>query len=149
MSLPKFKFESTYDDSPKAAIIQTGIVNPFIDGSGALCRLFDYKNGCESLFIGKMIQKTVIDGNEEGVEAAAVTAIMVVAESGQVMVDLDDPILMILDHKFQFFIYDKSEDQVLFEGRLGQCHPRNVAGVASLDDFGGLKSIHDGHAHIN
>eukprot|EP00571_Detonula_confervacea_P011578 CAMPEP_0172306950 /NCGR_PEP_ID=MMETSP1058-20130122/7910_1 /TAXON_ID=83371 /ORGANISM="Detonula confervacea, Strain CCMP 353" /LENGTH=276 /DNA_ID=CAMNT_0013019001 /DNA_START=21 /DNA_END=851 /DNA_ORIENTATION=+ len=115
LSIPKFKFESTYDDSLKTAIIQTGIVAPFSGGS--LCGLFEGEDGCESLFIDKVIQKTVIDVNEIGVEAAAVTAIKVSRKF--VERHTGDPILMILDHSFQFFIYDKSEDLVLFEGRLG------------------------------
>jgi hypothetical protein len=70
------------------------------------------------LFIDKVIQKTVIDVNEKGVEAAAVTAIMVgVTSAGPP--ETNDPVLMILDHPFQFFIYDKTEELVLFEGRVG------------------------------
>ncbi len=32
----------------------------------------------------------------------------------------NDPVSMIYNHPFQFFIYDKSEDLVLFEGRVGE-----------------------------
>mmetsp|Transcript_1315 Transcript_1315/g.2562 ORF Transcript_1315/g.2562 Transcript_1315/m.2562 type:complete len:665 (+) Transcript_1315:191-2185(+) len=128
LSLPKFKFESEYDDSLKAALIQTGIVAPFSGGS--LCGLFE-ANSC-ALFVDKVIQRTVIDVNEEGVEAAAVTAIMV--DESAPPEDTNDPILMILDHPFRFFIYDKSEDLVLFEGRLGAPGiPETEPGVALLD----------------
>lgn len=118
LSVPKFKFESEYADTLKDALIDIGIVDPFEEGTGALCGLFEDKEGCEKIVIDKVIQKTVIDVNEKGVEAAAVTAVM----AGITSVgpgDFDDPILMILDHPFQFFIYDKSEKLVLFEGRLG------------------------------
>eukprot|EP00579_Thalassiosira_antarctica_P017117 CAMPEP_0201945886 /NCGR_PEP_ID=MMETSP0903-20130614/54133_1 /ASSEMBLY_ACC=CAM_ASM_000552 /TAXON_ID=420261 /ORGANISM="Thalassiosira antarctica, Strain CCMP982" /LENGTH=540 /DNA_ID=CAMNT_0048488967 /DNA_START=521 /DNA_END=2139 /DNA_ORIENTATION=- len=128
LSVPKFKFESQYDDILKTAIIQTGIVAPFSGGS--LCGLFE-ANGCGSLFIDKVIQKTVIDVNEEGVEAAAVTAAMAMPTS----LGPDDPnvpILMILDHPFQFFIYDHDEELVLFEGRLG-APELPESGVALLD----------------
>ncbi|KAL3822074.1 hypothetical protein ACHAXA_000142 [Cyclostephanos tholiformis] len=119
LSLPKFKFESTYDDI-KSALIQLGIVAPFTEGSGALCGMFDNISDCESLVIDDVIQKTVIDVNEKGVEAAAVTAVMVSLTS----MEPDeppppDPILMILDHPFQFFVYDKEQELMLFEGRLG------------------------------
>ena len=115
LSLPKFKFESEYDDTLKSTLIQLGIVDPFM--GGALCGIFKNDIGCEALIIDKVIQKTVIDVNEEGVEAAAVTAIMMVESSGEI--NPAEPVLMILDHPFQFFIYDKSEDLVLFEGRVG------------------------------
>ncbi len=56
----------------------------------------------------------------EGVEAAAVTAVMAVATSiGPTEPPPPDPVLMILDHPFQFFIYDKEQGLMLFEGRLG------------------------------
>jgi len=113
LSIPKFKFESTYDDSLKAAIIQTGIIAPFSGGS--LCGLFEEDDGCESLFVGKVIQKTLIDVHEIGVEAAAVTAILI----GRSAPLLEDPVSMMCDHPFQFFIYDKTEELVFFEGRLG------------------------------
>jgi serpin B len=116
LSLPKFKFESTYDDGLQEALMQLGIVAPFTAGSGALCGIFDEASyDCTDLIIDKIIQKTVIDVNEEGVEAAAVTAVMV----GVTSAPIEDPILMVLDHPFQFFIYNRDEQLMLFEGRLG------------------------------
>lgn len=119
LSLPKFKFESTYDDI-KSALSQLGIVAPFTAGSGALCGMFENIPDCGNLVIDDVIQKTVIDVNEKGVEAAAVTAVLV----GKTSADPaepppPDPVLMILDHPFQFFIYDKEQGLMLFEGRLG------------------------------
>jgi len=113
LSVPKFKFESTYDDGLKSAIMQTGIVAPFSGGS--LCGIFEDKKSCDTLFIGKIIQKTVIDVHEVGIEAAAVTAIML----GRSAPQFRDPVSMVCDHPFQFFIYDGGEDLVLFEGRVG------------------------------
>jgi len=116
LALPKFKFESTYDDGLKDALMQLGIVSPFTAGSDGLCGIFDEaSDDCTNLVIDKVIQKTVIDVNEEGVEAAAVTAVMV----GLTAAPVDDPILMVLDHPFQFFIYNRDEELMLFEGRLG------------------------------
>ena len=92
--------------------------------------------GCLNLFgycgpfIDKVIQKTVIDVNEEGVEAAAVTAIFI-SESSAAL-DPPDPILMMMDHPFQFFIYDSSEDLVLFEGRLGMPEVPATAPLLSM-----------------
>jgi len=119
LSLPKFRFESQYDDSLKESLMKTGITDPFIGGTGALCSMFENTEGCDKLIIDKIVQKTVIDVNEKGVEAAAVTAAMVVPTSiGPT--DENAPVLMTLDHPFQFFIYDKKRDLMLFEGRLGE-----------------------------
>lgn len=73
LSLPKFRFETKYEDELKDALFLLGIVAPFTEGSGALCGIIEDTEGCENLIIDKVIQKTVIDVNEEGVEAAAVT----------------------------------------------------------------------------
>jgi len=116
LSLPKFKFESKYEDELKDALFQLGIVAPFTEGSGALCGIFEDTEGCENLIIDKVIQKTVIDVNEEGVEAAAVT--MVGVSLTPVGPPPEDPILMMLNHPFQFFIYDKDEELMLFEGQV-------------------------------
>ena len=129
LSLPKFKFESKYEDALKKALQTIGVVAPF---TGDLCGLYGY---CGP-YIDKVIQKTVIDVNEKGVEAAAVTAIMVLESAGP----SEDPTLMVLDHPFQFFIYDKEENLVLFEGRLGapDVPEGSVASLQSMhseDDF--------------
>mmetsp|Transcript_6346 Transcript_6346/g.13979 ORF Transcript_6346/g.13979 Transcript_6346/m.13979 type:complete len:530 (-) Transcript_6346:2192-3781(-) len=114
LSIPKFKFESTYNDNLKRALIQSGIVAPFQGGS--FCGLFQNDVGCASLFVDEVIQKTVIDVNELGVEAAAATTIML-GRSAEF--NLPDPIVMMCNHPFQFFIYDEMEGLVLFEGRVG------------------------------
>ncbi|KAL7525277.1 hypothetical protein ACHAXR_000928, partial [Thalassiosira sp. AJA248-18] len=131
LSVPKFKFESKYDDSLKEGLIQMGIEAPFTEGSKALCGLFEDGYPCEQLVISEVVQKTIMDVNEEGVEAAAVTMIGISLTSTG---PSGDPIIMVLDHPFQFFIYDKSEDLVLFEGRLGAPEvPETDPEVALLD----------------
>jgi len=115
LSLPKFKFESTYDDTLKSALLQTGIAAPFAGGS--LCNIFQDAKYCDSLYVDKVIQKTVIDVHEIGIEAAAVTAIML-GRSAPVF--SEEPVLMMCDRPFQFFVYDEVEGLVLFEGRVGE-----------------------------
>eukprot|EP01083_Nonionella_stella_P008676 25071_1 len=57
----------------------------------------------------------------------------IVAESAPAT-DLNAPVLMMLDHPFQFFIYDKTEDLVLFEGRVGAPEvPKAEPAVPLLD----------------
>eukprot|EP01083_Nonionella_stella_P288213 980844_1 len=118
LSLPKFKFESTYSDNLKSALVSAGIIAPFTKGSGALCGMFKPDTNCDQLIIDQVVQKTVIDVNEKGVEATAATMVGVgLTSAGDP--DANDPIIVLLDHQFQFFIYDESEDLMLFEGRLG------------------------------
>jgi serpin B len=74
VGLPKFHIELTYEESLTKSLKDIGIVEPF---SGGLCV---YENDCSST-IDIVIQKTVIDIDEDGVEAAAVTAIGVTGAS--------------------------------------------------------------------
>ena len=54
LSVPKFKFESKYEDDLKDALIQTGIESPFSFGTGALCGLLTKESvGCNKLKIDK------------------------------------------------------------------------------------------------
>ena len=119
LALPKFKFSSEYSDRLKDAVKQAGIVAPFSGGS--LCNLFHDDEACISLFIDEIIQKAAIDVNEEGVEAAAATSISV-GRSALPTYE-SEPVLMLCDHPFQFFIFHASEELVLFEGRVGMPDP--------------------------
>eukprot|EP00984_Skeletonema_dohrnii_P003091 scaffold1036_cov135-Skeletonema_dohrnii-CCMP3373.AAC.1 len=129
LALPKFKFESMYDDNLKEALQDIGIVSPFEAGTQSLCNIFAAETyPCDQLFISRVLQKTVVDVNEEGVEAAAVTALFISKTSFEPY-DEEEPVLMMMDHPFQFIIYDEDEDLVLFEGRLGE--PEILDGVES------------------
>ena len=61
--------------------------------------------------------------NEDGVEAAAVTVIVLVPSSASVgPEEPPEVVLFLADHPFQFFIIyetNNDEDLVLFEGRVG------------------------------
>jgi serpin B len=108
LALPKFKFKSEYSDALKLSLVHSlGLTAPF---EGGLCIFGD---DCTS-FISDVIQKTSIDVNEYGVEAAAVTAIISVTSAPPT-----SSVLFKADHPFQFFIYDANEELVLFEGRVG------------------------------
>lgn len=131
LALPKFRFESEYDANLKAALMALGVESPFVGGTNSLCAMLqDYD--CAKLIITKVIQKTVIDVNEKGVEAAAVTAVGVGLTA---MPAPETPVLMQMDHPFQFFIYDGAEELMLFEGRLGAPDvPEEQPSTPLLDD---------------
>ena len=112
LSLPKFNFESKYKNDLMEALSALGLNALFTGSSKSLCGL-DFS----CLSISSVIQKTSIAVDEKGVEAAATTAVTMMGGSGRP--PTDPPILMKLDHPFQFFIYNEKEKLTLFEGRLG------------------------------
>ncbi len=64
--------------------------------------------------ISKVKQKTFIDVNEEGTEAAAVTSVEMVTESGSV----DESFNMEVNRPFFFTITDDETDTILFMGAI-------------------------------
>lgn len=69
----------------------------------------------ESLFVSEVKQKSYVDVNEEGTEAAAVTTVMVVAKS----IGRGEPVIpfeMIVDRPFVFVIEDSQTKSILFMG---------------------------------
>ena len=67
------------------------------------------------MFVSKAIQKCVVEVNEEGSEAAAVTAILV----GRTAVARpSEPIVIRVDKPFLFAIYDVKSQSILFEGKI-------------------------------
>jgi len=71
--------------------------------------------GKESLWIAEVVHKAFVDVNEEGTEAAAATAIVMMAGEGMSM---DEPPVFRADHPFLFLIRDKKSGCILFMGRL-------------------------------
>jgi hypothetical protein len=124
IALPRFRFESEYSDSLKAALQTIGLQAPF---EGELCVL---EGSCEAN-VDFVIQKTVIDVHEKGVEAAAVTAIGV-SETSSAVTD-NQAYLFQCDHPFQIFVYDVNENAVLFEGRVGDPGISENAGPAPFE----------------
>jgi serpin B len=113
VAIPQFRLESEYEgDDLKGALIDIGLVEPFL---GGLCV---FEGDC-SVSISQIIHKTVIQVDENGVEAAAVTAITVPTSSNTPPSAPPDPILFLADHPFQYVIFDEDTGTVLFEGICG------------------------------
>jgi serpin B len=68
------------------------------------------------LFIDKVLQEAFVNVDEDGTEAAAVTAVLMRAVSA--MVYRDEPIPFHVDHPFLYLIRDKNTGAVLFIGRV-------------------------------
>lgn len=109
LSLPKFKFE--YNKQLNEDLIGMGMGIAF-DPDGAD---FSKINPEEQLFISFVKHKTFIDVNEEGTEAAAVTAV------GMEIVSIgNDPVpyFFTVDRPFVFAIKEKDTQAVLFLGKV-------------------------------
>ena len=70
--------------------------------------------GEKGLYISDIIHKTYIRVDEEGAEAAAVTA--VIMEETAMPVEEPAPIVFNADHPFLFTIYDTTDGTMLFTG---------------------------------
>ena len=103
--MPKFKIEysQTLNDTLKAA----GISKAFT-GQAEFAPMFDK----DSMYIDKVLQKTYIDVDENGTEAAAVTAIVMEGASAMPA----EPEIVRFDRPFTFVIMDNSENEALFVG---------------------------------
>jgi len=110
VGIPKFEFHSEYEVKLKEALQTLGVTAPF---GGGLC----IEEGSCNSAIDKVIQKTFIGVDEEGVEAAAVTAITMMKSI--INFGPNESKLFLADHPMQFFIYDEKENLVFFEGRIG------------------------------
>ena len=104
--LPKFKME--YETELNDALEALGMASAFTD-SADFSKMVE---GDASLLISKVKQKTYIDVNEEGTEAAAVTSVQMEATSAPV----DDPFEMEVNRPFFLMITDDETGVILFIG---------------------------------
>lgn len=111
LQVPKFKIE--YNTELNEMLIRLGMNNPFsrflADFSGMMNLTPD-----EDLWIDKVLHKTYISVDEEGTEAAAVTAVMM---DGATSSKPKEPILVKFDKPFYFIIRDDTNGETLFMGR--------------------------------
>lgn len=108
LQLPRFKVE--YETELNSALENLGVATAFTD-SADFSKMVE---GDASLFISKVKQKTYIDVNEEGTEAAAVTGVQMDTTSAPV----GDPFVMDVNRPFFFAITDEETGAILFIGSL-------------------------------
>uniref|UniRef100_A0A0N4ZGJ8 SERPIN domain-containing protein n=1 Tax=Parastrongyloides trichosuri TaxID=131310 RepID=A0A0N4ZGJ8_PARTI len=105
--LPQFKIESNHQ--LKKALKKLGLEKPFTNDAD-----FSLMSKQTKSSISEIIQKAFIEVGEEGTEAAAATAIMMV--DGCVNVSkIQNEHVFRADHPFMYFILDRS-DNILFNG---------------------------------
>lgn len=100
--LPRFTLEKKYD--LKEALSSLGITRVFNAGEADLSGI----NGGRDLFVDEVVHKAVVEVNEEGSEAAAVTGAATRIVSG--------PTTFYVDHSFLFFIRNTRTADIIFVG---------------------------------
>lgn len=109
LALPKFKLTQSYRlGNTLQALGLTDAFNPAVaDFSGM--------DGDRDLFISAVIHQAFIDVNEQGTEAAAATAVVMV---GSAIISHQFIPVFKADHPFLFLIRENSTGAILFLGRL-------------------------------
>jgi len=125
--LPKFKMETDYtlgDSSQPAALQAMGMVRAFKDprnpATGAdFSGMTTSTNPMDQLYISQVLHKAFVEVNEKGTEAAAATAVIMMAAR---MAPISRPFTPTFnaDRPFLFLIRDKSTGSLLFLGRMTQ-----------------------------
>lgn len=106
VSIPKFTIE--YQKTLNDALMNLGMEAAFRNGA-ELNNIADL-----SLMISKVLQKTFVEVNEEGTEAAAVTSVEVVVTS----VDPNAPPYFTANRPFLFAIYETQNGNISFLGKM-------------------------------
>ena len=109
LSLPKFKMEAEYD--LKDALMSMGMELPYIKGKADLTKMCS--NDSWQLWVDRTIQKAVIEVDESGSKAAAVTAHVI---KGETSPGPQEVIQFNCDHPFMFIIRETTSGALLFMG---------------------------------
>lgn len=110
LQLPKFSLETTLEDELSVALGNIGIVDLFNRTTADLTRFVENAE----LAIDKGIHKAFIEVSEEGVEAAAATALIISTRAGGGLPK--DVIYFHCNRPFIYFLYDNDTNNVLFLG---------------------------------
>jgi serpin B len=117
--LPKFKLETDYDMSKTLQDMgmKRAFTNPAAANGADFSGMSASRDPMDQLFIGKVIHKAFVEVNEKGTEAAAATAVMMLAGAAMPM---DEPFTPTFkaDRPFLFIIRDVKTGAVLFLGRV-------------------------------
>jgi serpin B len=107
--LPKFKMTAEF--SLKEVLSEMGMPLAFDQNKADLSGMADIRG---PLYLSAVVHKAFVDVNEEGTEAAAATAAVVVARA----VGGPRPPIFRADHPFVFLIRDARSGSILFLGRV-------------------------------
>ena len=108
LSMPKFKLE--YEKTLNNPLQSLGMEIAFAPGRADFSRMADLERLGKNLYIGEVLHKAVVEVNEEGSEAAAVTSIGIRATSL--------PPTFTANRPFFFAIRDNETKTILFMGTV-------------------------------
>ncbi|KAJ6664524.1 hypothetical protein lerEdw1_007181 [Lerista edwardsae] len=106
LSLPKFKLEEKYDLKP--VLRSLGMTEAFDEGKADFSGMSSNKD----LFLSEVVHKSFVEVNEEGTEAAAATAAIMMMRCAMITPRFT------ADHPFLFFIRHNLTRCILFYGRI-------------------------------
>jgi serpin B len=106
LTLPKFQFESSFQLNQ--SLSDMGMPDAFSGGAD-----FSGMTGNMELFIGAVLHKSFVAVDEEGTEAAAVTAVIM-----ELVAQPPAPVSFTADRPFIFLIQDIETGSILFIGRV-------------------------------
>jgi serpin B len=109
LTMPKFEYHSN-SISLKQQLSTLGMADAFDPDAAD----FSGMDGKRDLFIGNGFHKAMVCVDEEGTEAAAATAVNMLATSAMV----DPPLTLTIDRPFVFLIRDDTTGALLFMGRI-------------------------------
>jgi len=107
--LPRFKIDEKMELN--GILSKLGIVDLFNDSKADLSSI----NKARELFVSKILHRAYVEVNEEGTEAAAATAVVMMT-----MCMPRPPFPFRADHPFLFLIRDNATKSILFFGRLSK-----------------------------
>ena len=107
VKIPKFEFETEYN--LKSPLRSLGVHDAFDKNNADFQGITD-----EQIYLDRAAHKAFVNVNEEGTEAAAITALVARATSGP-----PEPMAeFVADHPFMFVIQEKETGEILFIGRV-------------------------------
>ncbi|KAK7283502.1 hypothetical protein RIF29_13062 [Crotalaria pallida] len=113
--IPKFKF--SFEIEISKVLKEMGLVLPFSKEDGDFTEMVDPSVG-ERPYITGIFQKSFIEVNEEGTEAAAFTVIRMRGGGGGPPSPTENAIDFVADHPFLFLIREDMTKTVLFVGQI-------------------------------
>ena len=111
--LPKFEVESSFDQKELVNCLKAiGCTRMFLDGGAEFDPMFT-----QELYVDDIIQKAKVKVDENGLEAAAATAVVMVRATARP--NPEEPVEFTADRPFQFVIYrEDAAPELLFWGQI-------------------------------
>ncbi|XP_047078917.1 putative serpin-Z8 [Lolium rigidum] len=114
LQLPRFKL--SFESSIVTILSKLGLKLPFSDEAD-LSRMVERNKSSSPLAVDEVIHKAVIEVNEEGTEAAAITVVQIVERCAS-WPRPPRGVDFVANHPFAYFIVEEATDVVVFAGHV-------------------------------